>query len=58
MQGEQDLGMVVADEIDQYMEWLYDESTESKLKAARNILYLTISSQNLEYFAQHGKRRL
>ena len=45
--------MDIEDEIDQYIEWLYEDSTESKIKAAKNILYLTISSPNLQYFAQH-----
>ena len=43
--------MDIEDEIDQYIEWLYEDSTESKIKAAKNILYLTISSPNLQYFA-------
>ena len=51
-----DLGMEVDNEIEQYIEWLYDDAVESKIKAAKSILYLTISSQNLEYFAQHGKQ--
>ena len=50
-----DMGMEVDSEIEQYIEWLYDDATDSKIKAAKNILYLTISSQNLELFATHGK---
>lgn len=50
-----EMGMEVDAEIDQYIEWLYDDATDSKIKAAKSILYLTISSQNLEYFAQHCK---
>lgn len=41
------------DDIDGYVDMLYDENVESKLKGSISVLYLCLSIENMEYMINH-----
>ena len=40
--------------LDEYIEEMYSDSVDEKIKAIRNILYLTQEPSYLEYMINHG----
>lgn len=46
---------VSIEKIDNYIEELYSDDHDSKIKGCVAVLYLCYSIENMEYMLQHGK---
>lgn len=48
-----DYSKVSIEFLDDYLEKFYEDNTVSKVEAAKTVLYLCFSNQNMEYLLQH-----
>ena len=50
-----DFSRVTVEDLDSYIESMYEETTEAKLKGSISILFLCFHHENMEYMLQHNQ---
>ena len=50
-----DFSRVTVEDVDSYIESMYEETTEAKLKGSISILFLCFHHENMEYMLQHNQ---